>query len=279
MASRTIIVTLAVTCAVAASISVVRGEMSRSTEVVGANESMDEPTPRAADETGVPSFESWKACVKLIHSDVIYTQSDLQAMFDRPGNTDDLLRNLKLAWERGLLLQPAFYEEAAQLKFFNGSEVTWKEPDHFYKVPDTDYVFGNVDSKAVSKLTIHFESRCSITRADMVGFLEIATDSGPPITLKTVRSVFGHETTNEIDRGIDPHGWTYTPSLKGNVIYANRAKEAREGVRIEAGFYFKFGPSQTLSPKDSDQIADEDVVDRIELRDSAHRVLARPQSP
>ncbi len=50
-------------------------------------------------------------------------------MFEPPQNVPQFLHNLKIAAERGLLLQPAFYDEPTLGKFFNGSKVTLAEPD------------------------------------------------------------------------------------------------------------------------------------------------------
>lgn len=55
-----------------------------------------------------------------------YTEADLVAMFKRPTTVPALLKNLQLAWTKRLLVQPAFYSDAALLQVFNAVAVTWK---------------------------------------------------------------------------------------------------------------------------------------------------------
>jgi hypothetical protein len=53
--------------------------------------------------------------------------AEILAMFDRPMNVADLVRNLKLAFDGDLMLQPAFFERESLVKFFNAVTVSREE--------------------------------------------------------------------------------------------------------------------------------------------------------
>lgn len=54
----------------------------------------------------------------------VYSAADISMLYSRPRTLAELLRNLKLALDLNLLLQPAFYSDANLLKFFDGASVT-----------------------------------------------------------------------------------------------------------------------------------------------------------
>jgi hypothetical protein len=62
------------------------------------------------------------------YSLLTYSAKQIEAMFMRPANVTELLRNLKLVLDRKLLVQPAFFEDAVLLKLFNGTGIKWVEP-------------------------------------------------------------------------------------------------------------------------------------------------------
>jgi hypothetical protein len=56
-----------------------------------------------------------------------HSAAGISALIQRPASAPDLIENLRVAWEGRLLVQPAFFEDANLLKFFNGTSVTWKD--------------------------------------------------------------------------------------------------------------------------------------------------------
>ena len=42
----------------------------------------------------------------------VYTTGEMIGLFRRPESPSELLHNLQIAWDRGLLAQPAFYDDA-----------------------------------------------------------------------------------------------------------------------------------------------------------------------
>jgi hypothetical protein len=227
-----------------------------------------DPAPQAQDG---PAYGRWKSCAELVHPERAYSVSDLQAMLERPRDIQQFLQNLKVAWERDLLPQPSFYDEATLLKLFNGTKVTWNRPDPFVKNLHTEFVAGSVASDAFPGIVAKFESNCSVveyktadgatlSKVAANGFLNVAIGSVPEMTLKAVKSVFGHEAGQSIDRGVDPHGNTYATTEKGSVVYTNVQKD---GAEDSAAFYFRLD----TPARPAGAIVDDDVVTRISMRD------------
>jgi hypothetical protein len=57
-----------------------------------------------------------------------YSAQEIGALFDRPRDVSEFVRNLKVAWDRKLLVQPGFYDENNLKRFFNGAAVVWGKP-------------------------------------------------------------------------------------------------------------------------------------------------------
>jgi hypothetical protein len=72
------------------------------------------------------AFARWRSCVQLIHPEGRYSAADLQGMIERPNGIKQLLRNLKLAWDGDLLVEPSLYNQGVLQKFFDGADITWK---------------------------------------------------------------------------------------------------------------------------------------------------------
>jgi hypothetical protein len=58
----------------------------------------------------------------------VYTAKEISSLFARPTTVTELLRNLKLAWDRKLLVQPEFFDDSNLMRFFNGTAVVWNKP-------------------------------------------------------------------------------------------------------------------------------------------------------
>src|SRR5260370_39662726 len=62
---------------------------------------------------------------------------DVERDVSRAQDVGQLLSNLKLAFERGLLLAPEFYGDSNLLKFFNATSIQWRllvPPDMYLAV-------------------------------------------------------------------------------------------------------------------------------------------------
>jgi hypothetical protein len=64
----------------------------------------------------------------------VLSAAEIGELLVDPTGRDELLANIKLAAEKDLLIQPAFFEDAVLKKFFGASEVQWTitQPRHVY---------------------------------------------------------------------------------------------------------------------------------------------------
>jgi hypothetical protein len=158
--------------------------------------------------------------------------SQLEAMFSRPASGADLLRNLKLAFDQDWLLQPAFYDDAILLKFFDGQRVVWKKPDsEVTKDATRDPVEVTITAKAFEGMTVSLLRSCSRVKGyDLpeghvpphlrpAGLVELQVASIADVTLSAVRNVFGREMKSYFDYGRGTDGGRYTPTIKGTLLY------------------------------------------------------------
>ncbi len=226
----------------------------------------------------------WKSCAEMAHPNG-YSTADLDALFERPKSIQQLLQNLELASERDLLLQPQFYDELTAQKFFAGAKVTRSSPDNFGNATDVKLVLGDIGGEgALPMMTATLDSDCWLTQykpengpaqttVSISGFMRIEVASNSGITLRVVRSVFGHEAENSVDRGVDPHGHVYAPTYKGGVAYPSIDREKIEGARVETDFYFQLDQPAAQGRQLSLKIADDDLVTRIDMRAIQRRIV------
>jgi hypothetical protein len=65
----------------------------------------------------------------------VYTASEIDALIKRPESVLDLLRNMKTAWDQKLLVQQAFWRNAALLRFLGAERLEWRPLDPFGRIP------------------------------------------------------------------------------------------------------------------------------------------------
>ena len=221
--------------------------------------------PPDAKEGGT---EQWKSCAQLLHPEGSYPVSEIQAMFESPQNIPQLLHNLKIAADRGLLLQPAFYDEATLLKFFHGTKVTLAD-QKVYMEQLSSGIEARIESDISPKLSIILSRVCRVqkynadddTPGESVssdGFLTIGIAPDSLTTLRDIRSVFGLE--NQLHMaGEDPDFPGYLGSDKGSAMYENAHRPGVNDSRIQTRFFFR--------KNHVDSIGDSDVVKKVEMHD------------
>lgn len=158
--------------------------------------------------------------------------AEIEAMFETPTAAVQLLRNLKIAVDRGLLTQPAFVDEATLAKVFNGHVIS-REPvadagGPYFNMMETlvgaagEY-FPAVTIRVRQGFLGHFDARGQLEppKGDAQRFGMVTMDVGSvrELTVCSVRDVFGAEGTMQWDSGNTPHGGTYAPTMKGDLIY------------------------------------------------------------
>ena len=206
------------------------------------------------------------------------------AMFSRPKNVAQLLQNLKLAYEKELLLQPGFYDDTNLTKFFASTTVVWGEPR---PISTKDTVMRNIvinaDSSVFPRVTIEMRRSCWLAlrfeppnhyRPDHVkeaAIVALKASNAPGFTLEVVRSVFGPPSRQYMDYGGgDDNAPPLPPKSKGSLIYMGRGNETRAGSATESPevtFVVKLDPP-AISDAQRHQAAtlnDSDSLDEIRL--------------
>ena len=218
-------------------------------------------------------IEQWRSCVQRLHPVGSYPASEIQAMFESPQNIQQLLYNLKVAANRGLLLQPAFYDEATLLKFFHGSKVILAN-QNVYMEKLSSGIEARIETDVSPKLYIIVESVCraqkytvdnGATVEDVSGdsFLYMGVGLDSPITLRDIRSVFGPEDQLHM-AGEDPDLPFYLGSDKGSVVYENVHRPGVDDSRIQTRFF--------LTKNHVDSIGDNDEVRKVQLHDMQEHI-------
>ena len=223
-------------------------------------------------------IEQWKPCVQRLHPAGSYPASEIQAMFESPQNIPQLLYNLKIAADRGLLLQPAFYDEATLLKFFHGSKVTLAD-SNIYMDKLSSGIEARVESDILPQVSITVSSVCKtekykthdVSQVEIVsndGFLDIWVGRGGPlITLSDIRGAFGREDERHI-ASEDPDLPLYTGYDKGSVKYENVRRPGLDDSRVQTRFFFK--------KNGVNSIGDNDVVKKMRMHDMQDHIDRSP---
>lgn len=158
-----------------------------------------------------------------------YTAKEMATMFGRPTNVVELLRNLKAAMDRDLILQPSFNDDTLLRKFFAGSSVR-REPVSNISPYVAEDVFITIDDPHFPKMTVRLRQGHHVQSAHDSGagripehsvrtaFIEMNVASVPGFNVSAVRDVFGQGTAG-IDSGEGTDGFRYTPTRKGGVFY------------------------------------------------------------
>src|SRR6185437_7236220 len=258
-------------CAVLSGCHSVRGQGPDVPAVASSYRSQNSTTaPPHEKEQGVAD---WKTCEQLLHPKGSYAAADIQAMVASPQNITEFLRNLKVAADRGLLLQSAFYDEATLLKFFNGTKVTFTDSNASMDKLSSG-IEARLDVDIPPKLSITLASVCRVRKyqandgsairyVSTDGFLSILMGPGPLITLRDIRSALGREDHLYPDRG-DPDLPPYTTTDKGDVTYQNVHRAGIEDSRIQTRFYLKANGVSSIE--------DSDVVRKVEMHDMQDRI-------
>ena len=206
-----------------------------------------------APQTVTLEIDKWRACVAPIHDQVNDAASHVQELLPRPANIRQLLQNLKTIEEQDLVCNAGLLDGSTLERAFAGVTETRKPKPGYMNAKDA-YVGVSIHSEEFPGITVDVEGSCSshtvkddsgTTKQETsgIGTIVIRVNPDQQITVSDVRSVFGMETHQFIDRGVDPDGNEYTPQEKGGVVY-ERPIKGRPDDRKRTTFYLRLGPSQ-----------------------------------
>ncbi len=242
----------------------------------------------SADDSEAARFARWQSCAALLYPDGAESTSDLQARIERPESIQQMLQNLKRAWDQDWLLQPNFYDSDTLLKFLNGTKLSWKKTQTDQGVDVVESIDLDADSSIFPRATVSIFRTCSVYVLrgidGRVGKRQVVVGgnlyiTGPPereLTLRDVRNVFGHETQNAMDTGESLHGQGYTPDDQGTVTYRDPEKQRRAGSAIGVTFWFALRPPPPPGGwRKYGPIVDDDIVQTIQLGEQRYKTLEK----
>jgi hypothetical protein len=134
----------------------------------------------------------------------LYPATEIAALYQRPSTGLELLRNLRLAKDLNLLLQPAFFEDSNLLRFFGGTSVTWHRPvaSGSGKYQDATVVFRNTPFSGMvvdlrrGELLVGLQKQPQKrwdhpAHTQKSGLVTMKFDPIPGLTVEAVRHEFG----------------------------------------------------------------------------------------
>lgn len=192
-------------------------------------------TTAGAQTTALPEL----TCGPLGPSTEKGSVARVSALFERPQSVSQLLQNLKLAYEKDLFIQPAFYDDSNLEKFFAGNAVAWGKPRQLSS-PATSArdIEITADTRVFPELTIRILRSCipqykhvSPNRNVVYSIaenahLELQVEALPEFNVAAVREVLGAETVVQIDDGgvNDEFGGPASAgrTTKGRLVYEDK---------------------------------------------------------
>lgn len=153
-----------------------------------------------------------------------YTEAQILSMFDRPADVPGLLVNLKLAADERLLWEPAFYEDATLLKFFDGVAVERKRIERKNSAVE-DIAIVSIADPRFPRMTVQVvrgrEPLVGTSKGPRKRFVQVSMDviAVPEFAVCTVRDIFGPERLSWLDTGTATDGAHYVPQIKGRLSY------------------------------------------------------------
>ena len=219
-----------------------------------------------------------------------YSAAEIGAMFDRPTNITQLLRNLKIAVDHDLLAQPEFATDENLLKFFNGSQVSRKAVQDFpgdRKFARHDITV-SIANEYFPQMSVHlqqglfkhggYDSPSGHVPVTVRHFGDLYVDIGalPDTTAGEVRAVFGKESVAQVGGDWASDGASAPRTSKGNLHYAYSdpatdefllriAPNERKSARFVVALPMR-GSKQALLPRDF-MIYDIDLIIGIYIYD------------
>ena len=147
-----------------------------------------------------------------------YSVTEIERMFRRPKSTEDLLRNMKLAFDRSLLVQSVFFDPAVLKEFFGGTAVTDSESGKLVVLDD--HVFPG--------MTVRVHQNGPISN-----YIEVATGPMVTISVGVVKSIFGAGYKRAVRHGLG-YRWSFPRSDHQGTPWVLRASRSRRILAQES---------------------------------------------
>jgi hypothetical protein len=118
-----------------------------------------------------------------------YRASNVEPGISRPRNIEQLLSNIKLAFDRGLLLDPAFYSDNNLMTVFDGTSVQWHSV-RFSSNTRQAVITLDPSPNGIKTVGVRISKGSGLSRGVYID-MQVAPSSG--MRLGDVRKVFGGE--------------------------------------------------------------------------------------
>jgi hypothetical protein len=216
----------------------------------------------------------WRKCATRGHDGVAYSTADLLALGSDPVTVKQLLQNVRLIWEKDLLLEPAFYDPEVLQHFFGEDKLSGPTSPPL-PIGGMQPLITKMTIRALRDSAVTLDASCSEspvpTRRLNVGTyarMTIDVRGDADVRLAAVRDAFGREQENTVDSGLTTDGRIVDPQFLGSVAY-RRPGEARGSI-MGAVFLFKRAViDQSKEPRS--KILEDDVLQRIDVAQSRTR--------
>jgi hypothetical protein len=195
----------------------------------------------------------------------ILTGEEIGALFERPQTVAQLVRNLKIASDADLLLQPAFAEAANLMKFFNGTAVSrvpaTSPADEPYKEVVTSIVtvdqtvFPGMQAKVEqgrrgpSGLFPRFAK--APPNAPTYGIMDVLVAQLQAFDVGLVRATFGPATKMHLKTDELPHGLSIYGNVKGIIDYNIYDTDPEGRSYDDKGLHLSISPVTNASDRES----------------------------
>lgn len=206
-----------------------------------------------------------------------YSAAEIGSMFNRPADASQILRNIRSAMEKDLMLQSGFYEKGNLLKFFNATQTKWSTPSDFRSsLLSWQQLTLTIDDRVFPGMTVGLLRSCVIDPGEQqpthsasgrivpTVSMKISFGKSAEFTVLALRTIFGTETREEMEYGVGTDGGRYVPTDKGFIDYEDLTKERDATFAIQRSsirFFVKDNSLQARESgsrrkiKDSDEIA------------------------
>jgi hypothetical protein len=194
-----------------------------------------------------PASHRKLTCGPLGPSDDKEAIARIGSTYERPASIEQLLQNLKLAYESNLFLEPAFYVDANLSKFFAATKVRWDKP-RLLSAVDRDSTARRIhisaDQGVIQRMTIDVMRSCNSKvryeagkgyvkdRLVQAGSISLQMND-LNLTVASVRRVFGTETSYQEDTGLSEEGPPIAPTTNGKLVYAQDEQGKPPSSQIE----------------------------------------------
>lgn len=200
----------------------------------------------------------------------VYSVEEAVARFAKPSDLTGLMRNLKVALDENLLLQPAFYDARNLEKFFGGARVSPEQPQPPQLTGEWQGITTLTGTAAFGGLTARLQRTCEsidqqggTPRARLTGAARIDVAGLTDFSVARVRASLGKETASYLD-----YGFHTNPKTKGRLVYARPGSPVSGAMpgTSRVAFIVKLD----LTPRTDHAPAGElfsgtDVIERIEV--------------